>query len=73
MTLPVSLPPQTDLPSGLAQPARRALAAAGIHQLSQLAGFSEAEIRKLHGIGPNALHQLHQALATRGLTFRKGA
>jgi DNA-directed RNA polymerase alpha subunit len=54
----------------LAQPAQRALAGAGIHNLHQLANFSEDEIRKLHGIGPNALAQLRTALAEKGLSFQ---
>ena len=62
--------PGNDLPAGLAQPAQRALAGAGIHRLEQLAQFSEAEIRQLHGIGPNALENLRRALAEKGLSFR---
>ena len=58
-----------DLPPRLAQPAQRALAGAGIQRLDQLSKFSEEEIKQLHGIGPNALKQLHQALAVRGLSF----
>jgi len=58
-----------DLPPGLAQPAQRALAGAGIQRLEQLTKFSEEEIKQLHGIGPNALKQLHRALAVRGLSF----
>ena len=61
--------PEGDFPRTLAQPARRALAAAGIRNLNQLTGFQENEIRRLHGIGPKALKQLTQALAERGLTF----
>lgn len=60
---------ESDLPVGLAQPARRALAGAGIQNLAQLTRFSEAEIKQLHGIGPNALSQLRSALAEKGLTF----
>ncbi len=55
--------------SKLASPARRALANAGIQNLKQLAEFSEAEIRELHGIGPNALVQLRLALRAKGLSF----
>jgi len=36
-----------------------------------LAKFSEAEVNALHGIGPNAMQQLRQALAARGLAFKK--
>jgi DNA-directed RNA polymerase alpha subunit len=61
-----------DLPPGLAQPAYRALAEAGIQRLEQLTKLTEQEIKQLHGIGPNALKQLHQALAVRGLSFAKG-
>ena len=60
---------ETDLPPGFAKPAGRALAAAGYVQLEQLAQASEAELRKLHGMGPQALVQLHRALAATGRTF----
>ena len=59
----------SDLPSELSQPARRALAGAGIQRLEQLTTFSEAEVKQLHGIGPNALVQLRRALDARGLSF----
>lgn len=60
---------ESDLPDGLAAPARRALTGAGYVQLEQLTRVSEAEIKRLHGIGPNAIKQLHHALAARGLSF----
>lgn len=59
--------PKDDFPPGLAQPALRALAAAGITRLDQLAGFGEARLAGLHGIGPKALASLRAALAARGL------
>jgi hypothetical protein len=31
--------------------------------------MSEAEIKQLHGIGPNAVAQLRRALAAQGLSF----
>jgi len=61
--------PESDLPRGLAAPAQRALAGAGIMRLDQLAAMSEAEIKQLHGIGPKALAQLRRALQARGLSF----
>ena len=61
--------PENDLPGGLPQPARRALAGAGIRDLAQLSKFSEAEIRQLHGIGPNALEKLRLAVADKNLIF----
>jgi hypothetical protein len=61
--------PESDLPPALAQPARRGLAAAGIRQLAQLTALREADVKQLHGIGPNALAQLRRALAAHGLSF----
>lgn len=61
--------PESNLPSGLAAPARRALAGAGVERLEQLTKISEAEIKALHGIGPNAIAQLRRALDAKGLAF----
>lgn len=61
--------PQSDLPSGLARPARRALAAAGYARLEQLTSVRESELLRLHGMGPKALDLLRRALADRGLSF----
>lgn len=63
--------PSNDLPAKLGAPAERALAGAGIKNLKQLAKFSESEIKQLHGVGPNALGKLRQALAEKGLSFAK--
>jgi len=64
-------PTESDFPPKLSQPARRALAGAGIQNLHQLTRFSQGEIRRLHGIGPKGLAQLRSALAERGLSFQK--
>lgn len=64
--------PENDLPK-MSQPAHRALAEAGITHLAQLTGYSEAEIHKLHGMGPKAQKELREALAARGLSFKKEA
>jgi predicted Fe-Mo cluster-binding NifX family protein len=61
----------TDLPK-LAAPARRALIAAGYTRLEQLAEVEEAEVMRLHGMGPNAMATLRNALRERGLSFRGG-
>jgi predicted flap endonuclease-1-like 5' DNA nuclease len=61
---------ESDLPTGLAAPARRALATAGYMRLEQLTTVSEDELKQLHGIGPNAIKKLHTALADRGLSFK---
>jgi predicted flap endonuclease-1-like 5' DNA nuclease len=58
-----------DLPK-LSAPARRALAAAGVTSLEQVATWTEADMRKLHGMGPKVMGMLREALAERGLSFR---
>jgi len=69
MTVKPSDQTESDLPEKLSQPAQRALAGAGIKNLKQLTKFSEAEIKQLHGIGPNAMEKLHSALKAKGLSF----
>jgi hypothetical protein len=66
-----SASPHSDLPDTLAAPARRALAGAGIARLEQLAKLTEAEVKQLHGIGPNAVEQLRRALRARRLSFAR--
>jgi len=58
-----------NLPTGLSAPAQRALAGAGYTSLEQLSRATEEDIKKLHGIGPNALGKLRRALADKGLSF----
>jgi hypothetical protein len=60
---------ESNLPAKLGAPAERALAGAGVKNLKHLTKFSEAEIKQLHGVGPNALGKLRQALAEKGLSF----
>ena len=60
---------ESDLPNGLSAPARRALVGAGYLRLEQLTKASETEIKRLHGIGPNALNQLRRSLDAKGLSF----
>lgn len=60
---------KNDLPSELSQPAQRALAGAGYWRLEQLTRVSEAEIKKLHGMGPKGIDQLRRALNAKGLSF----
>lgn len=67
--LPVQL--TSDFPNGLAQPAQRALAAAGYQSLKQLSKISEPELKQLHGIGPNAIDLLRRALEAKGWSFAK--
>jgi hypothetical protein len=60
---------ESDLPSGLSKPARRALAGAGYVRLEQFTEVSEAEVLRLHGMGPKALELIRRALAARGESF----
>lgn len=58
-----------EFPKGVASPALRALAGAGITRLDQLTRFRESELLELHGMGPKAIATLAAALKTRGLSF----
>ena len=63
-------PHEGDIPwNELSAPAQRALAEAGYFWLADLAGVSEAEVKRLHGIGPRAINSLRSALEARGLSF----
>jgi DNA-directed RNA polymerase alpha subunit len=59
----------SDLPAKLSKPAQRALTAAGYSRLEQFTSLREAEVLKLHGMGPKAMDQIRQALAAKGLSF----
>jgi hypothetical protein len=61
--------PDGGLPRNLGAPATRALEAAGYTELTRLAGIPEAELRKLHGMGPKANTRLREALEARGLSL----
>ena len=71
--LPVNDELESDLPPKLGKPAQRALAAAGYVRLEQLTRVSEAQVQRLHGLGPKALDQLRHALAAKGLSFADAA
>lgn len=58
-----------NLPAGLAQPALRALATAGIANLTDFAKITEKDLARLHGIGANALGKIKAALDEKGLSF----
>jgi hypothetical protein len=51
-------------------PAKNALLAAGYKHLEDLTKATEAEIARLHGMGPKAMGILKTAMAERGLTFK---
>ena len=60
---------KNDFPAGIGQPATRALAAAGYTHLEQLSRVREADLLKLHGVGPKALGIIRSALHAKGLSF----
>ena len=60
---------ERDFPAGLAQPALRALRTAGYTRLVQLTKVKEADLLKLHGMGPKAIGLLRSALEADGQSF----
>jgi hypothetical protein len=61
--------PEHDFPKGVSQPALRALFGAGYTRLEQLTTVKEADLLKLHGMGPKAIGLMREALAERGQSF----
>ena len=59
-----------DLPAGLGRPAERALEQAGYRRLDQFGAVTEADLLRLHGVGPKAVRLLREALAADGRGFR---
>lgn len=57
-------------PPGVSRPALRALANAGYTRLDQLVNVSEADLRKLHGMGPKAIGIMAAEMKKRGMSFR---
>jgi len=60
---------QTGFPAGLSQPALRALRAGGYTRLDQLTKVTEADLLKLHGMGPKGIRLLRSALKAGGRSF----
>lgn len=54
----------------LSKPAHRALANAGIVSFADLAQWRQADVARLHGVGPASFPELIAALAARGLGFK---
>ena len=53
------------IPAGIGKPALRALAAAGIKSLEDVARVNQDDLLALHGVGPKAIRVLKAALKTR--------
>lgn len=62
----------TPVPRSIGAPATRALRAAGIDTLEQVAERAEAELAAMHGVGPIAMDRLRDALAELGRGFADG-
>ena len=58
------------LPLRIGRPALRALGAAGVSSLTDLADLREVDLLHLHGVGPRAVSILREALAEVGLALR---
>ena len=69
MAKPTANNSQTALPAGLSKPAQGALASAGYTRLEQFTKLTEAQVAKLHGMGPSGLKLIRSALAANGLSF----
>lgn len=63
--------PGVGLLSTVAAPARRALQRIGVDTVQKLSNHSEREILALHGMGPDSLPKLREALRVAGLSFKK--
>lgn len=48
------------------------LAAAGVYHLGVAHPVTEADLTRMHGVGPKAIGQLRQALTAAGLSFAPG-
>lgn len=57
-------------PTGVAQPAVRALASVGVTRLEDATRFTEAELAALHGMGPKALGIIKDALRAQGKSLK---
>lgn len=64
--------PSTGIPfPKTSAPAQRALDGAGYTSLEDLTKVTEADLLKLHGMGQKAIGILREALAAKGLAFKK--
>ena len=59
----------SDVPPAIGRPATRAFAAAGYTRLEHFTRATEAELLRLHGVGPRAIRVLREALAERGWSY----
>lgn len=57
---------ESTFPTGVAKPALRALASAGISRLDQVTRLTESQLQALHGMGPKAIEAIKAALREQG-------
>lgn len=60
---------QTPIPR-ISGPFNDALAVAGYTHLEQLTDITAAELLRLHGVGPNGIRRLREAMAKQGLVLK---
>jgi uncharacterized protein YdhG (YjbR/CyaY superfamily) len=60
---------KTEFPASMGRVAPRELANAGYTKLKQLTKVSEAELLKIHGVGPKAIRILGELLKEKGMSF----
>lgn len=60
---------KTEFPASMGKVAPRELANAGYTRLKQLTKVSEAELLKIHGVGPKAIRILREVLKEEGMSF----
>jgi DNA-directed RNA polymerase alpha subunit len=53
----------------LSAPALRALKGAGIYAITDFADWAEADVKKLHGIGPSAMEAIKKNMAENDIMF----
>jgi hypothetical protein len=60
--------PEGDIPR-ISKPANQALIEAGYLRLEQLTQVTEADLLRLHGMGPKGIRMLREVLNAKGLSF----
>jgi hypothetical protein len=65
-------PGRTPLPVGIAAPARKTLAHAGVETLEQLVLLDERRLKAMAGVCPRTMAQLLDALDEQGLELPRG-
>jgi predicted flap endonuclease-1-like 5' DNA nuclease len=70
-TTEASHPNQAAFPPGISGPALRALKGAGVRAVADLARWTEADLARLHGMGPKALGILRAALEASDRALRR--